>query len=126
MAKGLVQNHNSPNLSSSKIKLQHELRHFAEDEGQLFSRSRRSLIVNWALVTVLGISCGVIGFSVHTTTYVLVDHKTSQTATYLHSGRWSEAFIIHFSYGFLFAAMAYACVFFDISAAGSGLPEVKR
>jgi len=50
----------------------------------------------------------------------------SQTTKYLHGGSWSTGFIVHFAFSALFATIAFLWVYFDISAAGSGLPEVKR
>jgi len=102
------------------------LRQFAEDDGKFLTRDRKSLIVNWVLVTAVGIFCGGIGFAVHTATHALVNMKRNHTASSLLNGRWGEAFTIHFAYSLAFASAGYVCVFFDISAAGSGLPEVKR
>eukprot|EP01041_Mallomonas_annulata_P010377 gene10377-21648_t len=103
----------------------YELRQYAEDEGKFLTTEKKHLFVNWFLVTIVGICCGIVGFIVHTATYALISMKSASTSHYLLKGRWAEAFIVHFSYTFLFTSFAFLFVFFDINAAGSGLPEVK-
>lgn len=74
----------------------------------------------------MGVGCAFVGVGVHTATYALVHFKNSITTSVMYTGQWATAFLYYFSISIGCTILAYACVFYEVSAAGSGLPEVKR
>ncbi|KAL9271051.1 Chloride channel protein CLC-c-like protein, partial [Drosera capensis] len=104
-------------------------------ENELFKQDWRSrkkvqifqyVFLKWALVLLIGLSTGVVGFFNNIAVENIAGFKLLLTSDLMSDGKYFKAFLVYAGCNIVLAAIAGAlCAFIAPAAAGSGIPEVK-
>jgi chloride channel 7 len=82
-------------------------------------------IIYGLCLAVTGICCAAMGIGVHTAIFFLLKVRNEKTASLMYSGMWLSAFFSHISIALVFTLLAFMAVWCELTATGSGIPEVK-
>lgn len=107
------------------LQLQHQLRRFFQDRGQLWTANRRTTAWKWTLVVVIGVLVGLVGAFVQALTEVLSDWRFGTATRFIENGDWGSALMAYVSISMLLTTVTgFLCWHVDESA-GSGIAELK-
>jgi chloride channel 7 len=82
-------------------------------------------MTKFGMIILLGVLCAAFGMIIHMGIFYMVDTRYSKTTNLMYSGNWSDSFGSHVIFSLSFTLLAFSCVFMELSAVGSGIPEVK-
>lgn len=105
--------------------IQAQVNESLDDEVRSVTRSTRDSMTKFAMIVLLGILCAAFGMIIHMGIFFLVDRRYSKTTDLMYNGNWSDSFGSHVILSLAFTLLAFSCVFMELSAVGSGIPEVK-
>lgn len=89
------------------------------------SRKKLDYLLSIVCIFVIGLCSAGVGIGVHSSIFSLLRIKNENTASLMYTGMWLNAFFSHISFTLFFTLIAFLAVWCELTAVGSGIPEVK-
>lgn len=101
------------------------MRLYFQDRDKFLTQYQFRSLVNWIMVIIVGIVVACVGALVIVLTSALLTWKFDTVIHYIDQGKWVEAFLIYLFISLFLVFVATSFCYFEPSAIGSGVSEIK-